>query len=46
MLMPHELVAMHKACGFEDIRLIGWPDGKPLTLHSQRCVVLSRRGED
>jgi SAM-dependent methyltransferase len=41
--MPHEIIAMLRRCGFEEIRLAGGYEGEPFGLDSRRCIVIGRR---
>lgn len=43
MYLPHDLIRMFHTAGFEDVRLLGWVDGEPLTRASRRCIVFGRK---
>lgn len=43
IMMPHELVGLLRRTGFDQIELLGWPDGEPFNLASRRLVALARR---
>lgn len=45
MLMPHELIGMLRACGFEDFKLSGWINGEAFSVRSRRCIITARKSQ-
>lgn len=43
LYLPHELAALLKRAGFEDVVLYGDLDKTPITLDSPRCIAVARR---